>query len=74
MSKSFKKQLHTIAWSPAPFIYSTLTEKVTCAIRKWTIAPLLTWILYYNWGANSVSSQNDSKWGQLTSAKRVDVL
>ena len=46
-------------WSPAPFIYSTLTEKVACAIRKWTIAPLLTWI-DDNWGANSVSSRNDS--------------
>ena len=57
-------------WSPAPFIYSTLMEKVACAIRKWTIAPLLTWI-DDNWGANSVSSRNDSKWDQLTSAKRV---
>ena len=57
-------------WSPAPFIYSMLTEKVACYVRKVTIAPLLTWI-DDNWGANAVSSKFLPACDQLSSARRV---
>ena len=38
-------------WSPAPFIYSTLTETVAGYIRNVTLAPFITWI-DDNCGAN----------------------
>ena len=57
-------------WSPGPFIYSTLTEKVAGRIRKVTSAPVLTWI-DDNLGGNSVHTQLSTPAKQLQSARQV---
>ena len=57
-------------WSPAPYIYATLTEKVAVYIRKLTLAPFITWI-DDNCAANSVQTKYASPWEQRRSANLV---
>ena len=57
-------------WSPAPFVYSTLTETVAKYIRKLTWGPFVTWI-DDNCAANSVTTRRGTSQEQLRSAEQV---
>ena len=60
----------SFGWKPCAFIYSTIQESLASYVRKVTLAPLIIYI-DDSWGANPVSTQNESLQQQWLEACKV---